>query len=53
MRKRKGGRERERERERRERARGGREEKRIGGKIEILIMHLNWFKLNRQREENK
>ncbi len=52
MRKRKGGRERERERER-ERARGGREEKRIGGKIEILIMHLNWFKLNRQREENK
>ncbi len=48
MRKRKGEREREREPEE-----GGREEKRIGGKIEILIMHLNWFKLNRQREENK
>lgn len=40
---------RERERELQE---GGREE-RIGGKIEILITHLNWLKLNRQREENK
>lgn len=39
--------------EERERAREGRVREGIGGKIEILIIFLNWFKLIRQREENE